>query len=95
MMAKLDGKYYGEIRKVADDEIVPPDEWILFRAKDDAVPRMLESYRAMCLAVGAGSDHVEGIDALITRVDAWRAAHPDLCKVPDTEPGASATYRRL
>lgn len=82
---KLDGKYYGEIRKCSDGEIVPPDEWILFRAKDNAVPSMLRNYLADCLMLGADQDHIDTIRDLIERVDAWRENNPDKCKVPDTD----------
>lgn len=64
----MDGKYAGEIRKADTGEVVPADEWILFRAKDDAVPAMLRAY---------------AIALLHHRVLDWRSAHPDLCKVPD------------
>lgn len=82
-MAGLDGKYTGEIRKADTGELVPADEWILFRAKDDAVPAMLRAYHAECRKLGSPEGHLDAIALLHHRVIDWRSAHPELCKVPD------------
>ena len=78
----MDGKYVGDVRKLDGSEI-PAGEWILFRAKDNAVPAMLEAYRRICADLGSGPDHLEGVDRLAARVAEWRDLHPELCKVPD------------
>lgn len=82
-MASLDHKYTGEIRKADTGELVPNDEWIVFRAKDDAVPAMLRWYHAECKAQGSPEAHLDAIALLHLRVIKWREAHPDQCKVPD------------
>lgn len=80
---KLDAKFYGEIRKVKDDSLVPEDEYIVFLAKDNAVPAMLRFYRDECVRLGADLVQVSAVDRMIGRADAWRAAFPERCKVPD------------
>lgn len=86
---RLDGKVRleGRLIKNKDGKEIPEDEFIVFRPADNAVPRLLRGYRSICEALGASADQLAGIDGLIDRVDAWRAAHPDRCKVPDVEPG--------
>lgn len=83
----LDAKYSGAVLKNTDGSFVPPDEWVAFRAKDDALLPTLIFYRRECERIGAGTDQMTGIDDLIFRVRAWRAAHPEACKVPDVAPG--------
>ena len=82
-MTKIDHKFYGEIRKASDDSIVPPDSCITFLAKDNAFPATLRFYLEECKRLGAGEIQVQAVQGLIERVDAWRAQHPELCKVPD------------
>lgn len=84
-MTKLDAKFYGEIRKAKDDSIVPDDEWIVFLAKDNCVPAMLVIYMELCRSFHAGEAQVAAVHRMIKRVEAWRAAHPERCKVPDIE----------
>jgi hypothetical protein len=66
------------------------DDGIVFLAKDDAFPGTLQAYLQECQRLGAKKEQLEGVKRLIKRVEAWRAAHPDLCKVPDVEPGPEA-----
>jgi hypothetical protein len=47
MFTKLDAKFYGEIRKVKDDSIVPDDQYIVFLVKDDAFALTLPIYRSI------------------------------------------------
>lgn len=82
-MQKLDHKFSGEIKKASDGSIVPPDSYIVFLAKDNAFPATLRFYLEECKRLGAGPVQVEAVQGLIDRVDAWRAANPTLCKVPD------------
>lgn len=82
-MPKLDAKFYGEIRKVKDDSVVPDDEYVVFLAKDTAFANTLGRYREECVALGADADQIAAVDRMITRLQAWRTEHPDRLKVPD------------
>lgn len=82
-MQKLDGKFYGEIRKAKDDSVVPDDEYVVFLAKDNAFAAMLPHYRAYCFAIGCGRPQLEAVDRLLERVGAWRYANLSRCKDPD------------
>ncbi len=48
------------------------------------------AYLEECQRLGAKTEQLEGVKRLIKRVEDWRTAHPDLCKVPDVEPGPEA-----
>lgn len=87
---KLDKKFQGDLRKVKDGSPVPADEYIVFLAKDDAVPAMLHAYYAECVRLRADAEQLAMVEALQQDVDRWRAAHADRCKVPD-----AAGERRL
>ncbi len=80
---KLDKKFYGELRKVKDDSQVPDEEYVVFLAKDDAFAMTLPTYLRHCRAMHADAVQIKMVEDLIQRVFAWRAAHPDQCKVPD------------
>ena len=82
---KIDGKFFGEIYKNKDGSKVPEDQWIVFLAKDNAVPPMLTFYLAACMEIGADSHHINAVSALKDRVRKWREENPELCKIPDTE----------
>lgn len=41
MTQPLDAKFYGVIHKVKNGEVVPPDEFVVFLAKDDAFAAIL------------------------------------------------------
>lgn len=84
---KLDGKFYGVVVKNKDQSVVPPDQWMVFLAKDDAVPATLAFYEEECRRLGAGPDQVAAVRAMRVRVAAWREDNPGLCKVPDVQPG--------
>lgn len=81
----MDGKFYGEVRKVKDDSIVPDGTWICFLVKDDAFAATLPAYLRNCIKLGADEEHVESVKRMIKRVNAWRLLHPDRCKVPDAK----------
>lgn len=87
---KLDGKFHGIIAKNKDGSIVPQDQWMCFLAKDNAVPATLMFYREECTRQGAAPEQIAAIEAMIVRVDNWRNAHPELCKVPDVQAGELA-----
>jgi hypothetical protein len=84
---KLDGKFHGVVVKNKDGSVVPQDQWIVFLAKDNAFPATLEFYLEECKRQGAGTDQILAVAAMIDRVTAWRAAHPELCKTPDVQAG--------
>ena len=82
---KLDAKFYGEIRKVKDDSLVPDDEYIVFLAKDNALPATLHFYRENCVSIGADDEQIKAVSRMIKRLEEWRAANPDRLKVPDAK----------
>lgn len=82
-MAKMDAKFYGEIRKAKDGSIVPEDEWIAFLVKDDAFARILPQYHLACLELGADAEQVAAVERMIERVRVWREINVDRLKVPD------------
>lgn len=82
---KLDAKFYGEIRKVKDDSIVPDDEYVVFLVKDTAFANMLPAYRMECVELGADKEQIEAVDRMIERARAWRKANPERLKVPDAK----------
>lgn len=84
-MKKLDLKFYGQICKVKDDTLVPPDEWMCFLTKDNAFALTLPFYRAKCEELGADAEQLAAVDLTIERLNAWRAANPERLKVPDAK----------
>lgn len=83
-LGKLDLKYSGIIYKGLKQ--VPADEWIVFRAQDNALVDTLIFYLGKCIQLGIEDDHKQSILDLIGRVRTWRALYPEKCKTPDTEP---------
>ncbi|GAG92016.1 unnamed protein product, partial [marine sediment metagenome] len=81
---RIDQKYYGDVFK-NDGKKVPEEELIIFRAKDRAVPVMLEAYAAECQAIGCSDFHVEGILLLRDRVIHYQQS-TGICKISDTYP---------
>jgi hypothetical protein len=86
-MDKLDGKCHGVIVKDLTGEIIPPSEYVIFLAKDNAFVPTLEFYYQECERIGADQEQLDAIVRLINRVKAWRRANKDRCKVPDAVPG--------
>lgn len=84
-MDKLDGKFYGEIYKNKNGARVPDDQWIVFLAKDNAVPTMLNFYLKACIEIGADLSHLMAVKDLMSRVSKWRTLNLGLCRTPDTE----------
>jgi hypothetical protein len=60
---KLDAKFYGEIRKVKDDSIVPDDEYVVFLAKDNAFAEILPIYRDRCITMGCDDEQIAAVAA--------------------------------
>lgn len=82
-MTPLDAKFVGEIRKVKDGSSVPPDEFVVFLAKDNAFAETLPYYRARCVALGADREQIDAVDRMISRLIKWRSENPSRLKVPD------------
>lgn len=82
---KLDAKFYGEIRKVKDDSIVPDDEYVVFLVKDNAFARAVYKYREECITLGADREQIDSVTRMIIRIEDWRAANPHRLKVPDAK----------
>jgi cytochrome c oxidase assembly protein Cox11 len=82
-MNKLDAKFYGEIRKVKDDSVVPDDEYVVFLAKDTAFAQVLPMYRSICQQLGCDVEQLQAVDRMIDRMRMWRAANQERLKIPD------------
>lgn len=82
---KLDRKFYGELRKVKDDSVVPDDQWNAFLTKDNAFAAIVQLYPAACRAIGCDDEQYNAALVLVRRINLWRDANPELCKVPDAK----------
>ncbi len=82
---KLDAKFYGEIRKVKDDSVVPDEEYMVFLAKDNAFAAVLPVYLAICRSMHADFEHIGAVERTIERLNKWREANPDRLKIPDAK----------
>ena len=82
---KLDAKFYGELRKVKDDSIVPDDEWIAFLAKDNVFAAIFPEYEKKCAELGCDAEQLAAIHRAGLRLKAWREAHPERLKNPDAK----------
>ena len=82
---KLDLKFYGEIRKVKDDSVVPDDEWMAFLAKDTAFAETLPIYRDKCVELGCDAEQIAAVDKTIKRLNAWRETNQHRLKIPDAK----------
>jgi hypothetical protein len=85
MLEKLDAKFYGEIRKVKNDTLVPDDCYMVFLAHDNVFALVLPIYRMICAIMGCDAEHIAAVDRTIERLHAWREQHPDKCKNPDAK----------
>jgi hypothetical protein len=84
---RMDSKVHGTIIRNRDGREIPEDEFVVFRPGDNAVPQTLAFYRSTLILQGASGEQVAAVMALEKRVDEWRRAHPERCKVADVEPG--------
>ena len=84
---KLDAKFHGVVVKNKDQSIVPQDQWMVFLAKDNAVPATLAFYEEECRRQGAKEDQIYAIQQMRKRVEDWRMQHLELCKVADVQTG--------
>ena len=83
MKDRLDGKYYGFVRRFKDQVFVLESDHVVFLAKDNAFAAILPIYREKCIQLGSPAEHIESIDRLITRVNEWRVQYPERCRTPD------------
>lgn len=90
MPQNLDGKFYGIIHRRKDNQIEPPDSWMVFVARDNALPATLSFYYDQCKNLGCDQDQLDAIQELIRRVEQWRLDNPTRLKNPDVEPGELA-----
>lgn len=86
-MKVLDGKFHGVVVKNKDGSVVTPDQWIVFLAKDNALPATLQFYEQECRRLNAGSEQIQSVSRLRERLRQWRVDNQSKCKVADTEPG--------
>lgn len=86
-MQKLDGKFTGIVASDRTGLIVPPDQFVVFLAKDNAFPSTLKFYIEECRRIGADAEQICAVERLYVRVMEWRTAHSDLCKIPDAAAG--------
>jgi hypothetical protein len=82
-MEKLDKKFTGVIVKVKDCTIVPDDQYVVFLPKDTAFANILPQYLGECLKLGCDTEQIEAVRQMIRRVNKWRTANPERCKIPD------------
>jgi hypothetical protein len=82
---KLDAKFYGEIKKVKDDTIVPEDEWCVFLAKDNAFAAILPQFVLECIKRGCDEEQIAAIKRMVERVTTWRDNNQDKLKDPDAK----------
>lgn len=80
---KLDAKFYGEIRKVKNNTIVPEDQYVVFLIKDNAFWQAVQSYHSICVINGCDKEHCESVERMIERGRKWREENKHLCKWPD------------
>ncbi|MCP3904535.1 MAG: hypothetical protein GY715_12980, partial [Planctomycetes bacterium] len=84
-------KFDGVIFKVRDGSIVPPDEYVVFLAKDNAFYEMVVGYVDRCQG---GAQHAAAI-RMLGRIRRWRKANPACCKEPDVQPGERLLEEQL
>jgi hypothetical protein len=82
---KLDKKFYGQIFKVKNNELVPEDEYVVFLAKDNAFIVALERYLEVCRYLNCDDEQITQTELLIKHVNQWRVEHPERCKNPDAK----------
>lgn len=80
--SKLDGKFYGIVRRDNNDELIPSDCWVAFMAYDKAFLPTLFFYKSECQRQGAPQSQIDAVSALISRVETWQKLNPDKMRVP-------------
>jgi hypothetical protein len=72
------GKVTLEHGTVGEDEPV-----VVFRARDELLPKVLQFYKELCEAEGSPQRHLELIDQTMTDVVWWQSENGT--KIPDSE----------
>jgi len=85
-MQGLDRKFSGVVVCNKDGRVIPVDQWMIFLAKDNALPPTLQFYLEECERQGADENQLRGVRLLINRVHEFRKENPAICKTPDSEP---------
>lgn len=78
----VDRKYRFIGFNATNGKVYTEDNAMLFAAKDQALPDTLRFYRAKCEALGCERAHLDALDLLIGRVEAYQRDVQS--KVPDT-----------
>jgi hypothetical protein len=86
-LQNLDLKFHGTVISNKTGCEVPVDQWIVFKATDDALLATLRFYLDQCKLLGADPIQLEAVKTLSHRVFLWRREHLQECHVPDAEPG--------
>jgi hypothetical protein len=82
--ADIDRKFRFIAVNPSNCKIFSQREGLVLLAKDNLVPATLEFYLSMvCRHKGYQSNEAKGVRLLIDRVEVWREAHMDQCKLPD------------
>lgn len=55
---------------------------IFFCAKDAALPAAIEAYKAECIRIGCGQEHIDSVDLMLERVISYQRID---VKLPDTD----------
>lgn len=79
----IDWKYEIQAINPCSKNTHDQNDSILFLAKDKAVPAMLRAYHEECRKLGANPAHLEAIELLHNRVEAYQCDIES--KVPDTD----------
>lgn len=79
----IDWKYKIQAVNPCSKNTHDENDSILFLAKDKAVPAMLRAYAAECERLGTNPEHLDAINLLIGRVEAYQQDTES--KVPDTD----------
>jgi len=82
-MSRLNWKYEGTIIKSENKNVVPEDEWVLFRVTDKYLWPTLNFYKEQCKAGNCSKEHLDDVQGLIDRVEEWQRRNSDRVKVPD------------
>ena len=79
----VDGKY-GKVT-VEHGDIGEDEPVIVFRARDMAVPPLLDWYFGYCEELGSPERHLDLVNATYWTMKKWQEANPDKVRVPTSE----------
>lgn len=84
---RLDLKVHGTLICEEHGREVPPTAYVIFRPHDNSFLPVLRNYRKDLERTEASAERQSEVDELVALVVAWRAAHPERCKVADVQEG--------